>query len=69
VILPLPLLVVGRIHGCLRATRFSERGPEIASGAWVMSDVIFVAVTVVFFAIAVWYLDGCQALIKGGPNA
>jgi hypothetical protein len=34
-----------------------------------MSDVIFVAASVVFFAIAVWYLDGCQALIKGGPNA
>jgi hypothetical protein len=34
-----------------------------------MSDAIFVAVTVVFFAISVWYLDGCQALIKGEPNA
>ncbi len=33
-----------------------------------MSDVIFVAVSVVFFAIAVWYLDGCQALTKGGQN-
>jgi hypothetical protein len=34
-----------------------------------MSDVIFVAASVVFFAISVWYLDGCQALIKGGPDA
>jgi len=34
-----------------------------------MSDVIFVAASVVFFAIAVWYLDGCQALSKGGRDA
>ena len=29
-----------------------------------MSDVIFVAASVVFFAIAVWYLNGCRALTK-----
>jgi hypothetical protein len=34
-----------------------------------MSDVIFVAASVAFFLIAGWYLGGCQALIKGGPNA
>jgi hypothetical protein len=33
-----------------------------------MSDVIFVATSVVFFAIAVWYLDGCRALIKEGKD-
>jgi len=33
-----------------------------------MSDVIFIAASVIFFAIAVWYLDGCQALIKEGND-
>jgi hypothetical protein len=33
-----------------------------------MSDLIFVAASIVFFAIAVWYLDGCQTLIKGGND-
>jgi len=33
-----------------------------------MSDLIFPAATVVFFAVAVWYLDGCQRLMKGGRD-
>jgi hypothetical protein len=33
-----------------------------------MSDLIFLAASVVFFVIAVWYVNGCQALTKGGRN-
>lgn len=32
-----------------------------------MSDLIFVAASVVFFAVAVWYIDGCRSL-KGGRD-
>jgi hypothetical protein len=30
-----------------------------------MSDLIFVAASVVFFFVAVWYVNGCQSLAKG----
>jgi hypothetical protein len=33
-----------------------------------MSDLIFVAASIVFFVIAVWYVNGCQSLTKGGRN-
>jgi len=33
-----------------------------------MSDLLFVAASVVFFAIAVWYVNGCQSLTKGGRH-
>jgi hypothetical protein len=29
---------------------------------------MFVAAAIVFFAIAVWYVNGCQSLTKGGRN-
>jgi hypothetical protein len=34
-----------------------------------MSDVIFVAASVVFFAVAVWYVNGCQHLRGGRDDA
>jgi hypothetical protein len=33
-----------------------------------MSDLIFVAASVFFFVIAVWYVNGCQSLTKGGRH-
>jgi len=34
-----------------------------------MSDLVFVAASVFFFVIAVWYLNGCKSLKGGGDNA
>ena len=33
-----------------------------------MSDVIFVGTSVMFFIVAVWYINGCQSLTKGGRD-
>ena len=33
-----------------------------------MSDLIFVAASVVFFVVAAWYVNGCQSLTKGGRD-
>jgi hypothetical protein len=34
-----------------------------------MSDLVFLAVSIVFFVVAVLYLYGCQSLKGGGDNA
>ena len=34
-----------------------------------MSDLIFVAASVVFFVIAAWYVNGCRSLMKGERDA
>ena len=33
-----------------------------------MLDAIFVAATVLFFALAIFYVRGCELLGKGGPH-
>jgi hypothetical protein len=33
-----------------------------------MSDLIFVAASVVFFVVAICYVNGCQSLTKGGRD-
>ena len=33
-----------------------------------MSDLIFVVASVVFFIVAVWYVNGCQSLTKDGRD-
>jgi hypothetical protein len=30
-----------------------------------MSDLVFVVASIFFFAVAVWYVNGCRSLIKG----
>jgi hypothetical protein len=34
-----------------------------------MSDLVFLAASIVFFVVAVLYLYGCQSLKGGGDNA
>jgi hypothetical protein len=34
-----------------------------------MSDFIFVAASLVFFAVAVWYVEGCRKLKGGNDHA
>ena len=41
--------------------------PGIARGEW-MSDLAFLAASVAFFVVAVWYVAGCQSLRKGGGD-
>jgi hypothetical protein len=33
-----------------------------------MSDLIFVGASVIFFAVALWYVTGCRQLMKGGRD-
>jgi hypothetical protein len=33
-----------------------------------MSDLIFVGASVLFFAVAIWYVTGCRQLMKGGRD-
>jgi hypothetical protein len=33
-----------------------------------MSDLAFLAASVAFFVVAVWYVAGCQSLRKGGGD-
>ena len=33
-----------------------------------MSDLAFLAASLVFFAVAVWYVGGCRRLMKGGGD-
>ena len=33
-----------------------------------MSDLAFLAASVVFFVVAVWYVNGCKSLMKGGRD-
>jgi hypothetical protein len=33
-----------------------------------MSDLIFAGASVLFFVIAIWYVNGCRQLMKGGRD-
>jgi hypothetical protein len=33
-----------------------------------MSDLMIVGASVVFFAVALWYVNGCRRLMKGGRD-
>jgi hypothetical protein len=63
-----PLLVVGGVHGGSGAEFLWESAPGCLRSFESMSDLMFVAASVVFFAVAVWYVNGCQSLTKGGRD-
>jgi hypothetical protein len=48
--------------------RFAAQLPPPEKERARMSDVIFVAASIVFFAVAIWYGAGCERLMKGGRN-
>jgi hypothetical protein len=33
-----------------------------------MSDLICAGASVLFFAVAIWYVEGCRGLMKGGRD-